>query len=414
MADESRFDFCPLCGALARDGVCQSCGHKDQKVIDEIEAKRQVQAMQQPMYNGQPYAGQQAFYSQQQNVQQPYAWQATYSVMPPEQPRKKSSLWIVILLLALVLVMTIAVIFIGVRSIIKDSEDRRVEEVTGDVDEDESDAFFDDEETDSAEPEETEGIVEETDSEETASDETAIDLEDYVHDKYDVTESNLSESGQDTSLPYYSGPYNAVADNLSYQVEFVEEVFYSEDKPIYMCIEYPQIVSGLEEYNDYINEVLYYEYGYYETLFTEEFGPLMDGEGDAFTCYVDSFVTYMDEDILSIVFKEELFMQLGSDSFDMLDFYCVNIDLQTGMVMENTEILHLDEAFAIDFRQREINENGDAALTHYTDQEILEMLRDPGQLVAFYTPYGMEVGLNLEDIIVYVMYDDYVHFLNSY
>ena len=82
--------------------------------------------------------------------------------------------------------------------------------------------------------------------------------------------------------------------------------------------------------------------------------------------------------------------------------------------MENTEILHLDEAFAIDFRQREINENGDAALTHYTDQEILEMLRDPGQLVAFYTPYGMEVGLNLEDIIVYVMYDDYVHFLNSY
>lgn len=355
----------------------------------------------------QPYTG-------QQPMQQPYAGQPGCQVIPPAQPQKKSSVWIVILILVLVLLMAIVAIFIGVRSIIKDSEDKKVEEVMGDADEEDTDAFFDDNETDSAEPEETEDIVEETDSEETIPEEPAIDLEDYVHDKYDVTDYNLSESGQDTSLPYYSGPYNAVAENLSYQVEFVEEVFYSEEKPIYMCIEYPQITSGLEEYSDYINEVLYYEYEYYETLFTEEFAPLMETEGDMYQCYVNSYVTYMDEDILSIVFKEELYMQLGSDYFSMLDFYCVNIDLQTGMVMENTEILQLDEAFAIDFRQREINENGDEALTHYTDQEILEMLQDPGQLVAFYTPYGMEIGLNLEDIIVYVMYEDYTNFVNSY
>ena len=29
MADTSRFDFCEKCGALSRDGMCQSCGHVD-------------------------------------------------------------------------------------------------------------------------------------------------------------------------------------------------------------------------------------------------------------------------------------------------------------------------------------------------------------------------------------------------
>ncbi len=443
MADESRFDFCPLCGALARDGVCQSCGHKDQKVMDEIEAKRQATAAGQPVYNQAPYANQQPVYGQQpmQNMQQPVYNQASYANQQPvygqqpmqnmqqpvynqapyinqqpayNQPPKKNNLWVVILILALVLLMTVIAIIIGVTSIVKDSEDKRVEEVMGDADEDDKDSFFDEDETDSAESEETDDVEKETDSDITEAEDAAIDLEDYVHEKYDVTDVNLTETGQDTSLPYYSGPYNAVADDLSYQVAFVEEVFYSEEKAVYLSVEYPQIVSGLEEYSDYINEILYYEYECYESLVTEEFAQLMETEDDVYQCFVNSYVTYMDENILSIVFKEELYMQLASDSFSVLDFYCINFDLTTGMIMDNTEILHLDENFAIDFRQREIQENGDEALTYFSDQEILEMLKDPSQLVIFYTPYGMEVGLNLEDIIVYVMYDDYTKFLNSY
>ena len=443
MADESRFDFCPLCGALARDGVCQSCGHRDQKVIDEIEKKRQAQATAQPVYNQVPYANQQPVYVQQpmQNMQQPVYNQVPYVNQQPvygqqhmqnmqqpmynqppyinqqpayNQPPKKNNLGVVILILVLVLLMTIAAIIIGVTSIVKHSEDKRTEEVMGDADEEDDDSFWSGDDTDSAEPIESDDAEKETDSDTTDPEDVPIDLEDYVHDKYDVTDVNLAETGQDTSLPYYSGPYNAVADNLSYQVSFVEEVFYSEEKAVYLSVEYPQIVSGLEEYSAYINEILNYEYEYYETLFTEEFAQLFETEDDMYQCFVDSYVTYMDENILSIVFKEELYMQLADDSFSALDFYCVNFDLTTGMIMDNREILHLDENFVVDFRQREIYENGDAALTHFSDQEILEMLKDPSQLVIFYTPYGMEVGLNLEDVIVYVMYDDYAQFLNSY
>ena len=82
--------------------------------------------------------------------------------------------------------------------------------------------------------------------------------------------------------------------------------------------------------------------------------------------------------------------------------------------MEGTELFWLDEKFAADFRRREAWENGEGALTNYSDEEILEMLKDPAYLVVFYTPMGMEVGLNLGNRVVYVTYEDYEQFLNTF
>ena len=76
--------------------------------------------------------------------------------------------------------------------------------------------------------------------------------------------------------------------------------------------------------------------------------------------------------------------------------------------------LNLNDDFAVDFREREISENGDGALTDYTDQEILAMLKDEDTLVLFYTPMGLEVGLNLDGEIVYVTYEDYMDFRNIF
>ena len=42
------------------------------------------------------------------------------------------------------------------------------------------------------------------------------------------------------------------------------------------------------------------------------------------------------------------------------------------------------------------------------------MLKDPAYLVVFYTPMGMEVGLNLGNRVVYVTYEDYEQFLNTF
>ena len=98
----------------------------------------------------------------------------------------------------------------------------------------------------------------------------------------------------------------------------------------------------------------------------------------------------------------------------MIQYYCLNFDMTDGVVLNNTDILNLDLEFAVEFRRREILENGDEWLTDFTDQEILDLLRDLDHLVIFYTPMGMEVGLNLYEVVLYMTYSDYEKFLNLY
>ena len=42
------------------------------------------------------------------------------------------------------------------------------------------------------------------------------------------------------------------------------------------------------------------------------------------------------------------------------------------------------------------------------------MLKDEDTLVLFYTPMGLEVGLNLDGEIVYVTYEDYMDYRNIF
>lgn len=364
MADSGRFDFCPKCGALARDGVCQSCGYQIPEIVKETEAQQQ-----QPV--------------------------------PPPQPQKKSgkATVIVCVVLGLILAALVALILAGVYMIQNSDKDR-------------GNSGFE------KEQERKEKVLEDAEEELDIPEESGNSEEKkgtYSYYENDVTDDNRQESGQDTSLPYYSGPYNALKDDLSYEIGFTESIFYSSgNDSVYIEIEYPQIVSGDVKNKRQINEALYYEYEYYLNFFEEEFKPLMNSDTDYYYCQSDSFVTYMDEKILSVVFYEKLDLMLQGDSFRAINFYCMNFDLETGALLENTDLLHMDEAFAIDFRQREAAENGEEALTHYTDQEILEMLKDGGTLVIFYTPMGMEVGLNLEDRVVYVTYEDYEDFRNHF
>ena len=568
MADSSRFDFCPKCGALSRDGVCQSCGYVNQDIIKEMEAARaqatvqqtpvqspagQVQTenqpavqmqtnaqqanvqasesqgqpeaaqpsvaqtqsdaqapnvqqpippayMQQPYarpvntapmqaqpmaqqpyaqapntqqptppaYMQQPYArpvnaapmqaqpyarpvnvapmqgstgqtpvtqGQpmaqqpyaQAPNAQQPNVQapnvQPPMYQSGYGAVPPGQypgyapavppaqpPKKKGGTAVAIcILVGIVLVALVALILVGVSLLEKAKKEQdRQDAFRSDYEREEKileDDFVAPEET--KDPGET-GTIGETqpDSTEPAGDFSFYEL--------DVTEQNRNESGQDPDIPYYSGPYNSLRDDLSYEITFTEAIYYATNLNASVDVEYPQIVSDDMENMDYINEALRYEFEYYRDYFSTEYKEYMTSEEDVFACEVDSFVTYMDEKILSVVFYEKIALKLGYETYQGINFYCLNFNLEMGTLLENTEVLRLDEDFAVDFRRREVEENGEEALTAYSDQEILRMLKDGTRLVLFYTPMGLEVGLNLDERIVYVTYDDYKNYLNNF
>ena len=385
---------------------------------------------QTPVTQGQPMAQQpyaQAPNAQQPNVQapnvQPPMYQSGYGAVPPGQypgyapavppaqpPKKKGGTAVAIcILVGIVLVALVALILVGVSLLEKAKKEQ-----------DSRDAFRSDYEReekiledDFVAPEETKdpgetGTVGETqpDSTEPAGDFSFYEL--------DVTEQNRNESGQDPDIPYYSGPYNSLRDDLSYEITFTEAIYYATNLNASVDVEYPQIVSDDMENMDYINEALRYEFEYYRDYFSTEYKEYMTSEEDVFACEVDSFVTYMDEKILSVVFYEKIALKLGYETYQGINFYCLNFNLEMGTLLENTEVLRLDEDFAVDFRRREVEENGEEALTAYSDQEILRMLKDGTRLVLFYTPMGLEVGLNLDERIVYVTYDDYKNYLNNF
>lgn len=460
MPDVSKFDFCPKCGALSRDGQCQSCGYRDPKFVptppqyippqngsnipfldqmqpyvqmEEPENRQytsRVRGAQEPQFTQQPGDAQQ--YSQQYSQQQygqpqqysqpqqqfgqqyaqqnggaQYGYQNGYPNMysgmpavPPAQPKPQKNGGI-IALIAIMIVLAVLLVF-GVAFMafytIKENNGSH-NNAWGMVQESES-------------REESEESEEEWEDSEDKDDEDDHDDDDDKDDD-DDWETDNTKPTQDlegiAAGKYYSELYSDIRYDLDYQVTSEERIFQPEEYPnVYVQISYPQITGDVDNI-DYLNEVLEYEYLYYLEYFEEKYEPDMN-EDSYYICQAEYFVTYMDEDVMSVVFKEELML----DEFTAINFYCLNFDMDDGVVLNNAEILDMDEEFAIDFRRREILENGDEILTDYSDQEILELLQDPDYLVIFYTPMGMEVGLNLVDVVIYVTYDDYEQYLNSF
>lgn len=437
MEENSRFDFCPRCGAVSKDGICQSCGYQNTNTAGQTgtlpyaqpkpqyrptqhpQSPYQQAQYQQSQYQQSPYQQaqyQQAQYQQTQYQQaqsqpeqvcppQPEQYGAAYqpqvyqpcATVPPAKPKKNRAAVIVYFIcLGIVLTGLIIVILAAVNDMTdkdsgKSSRGGKTE----------------------SEQERTQEADDKTGSGGEDSEDASKPNTTYFHRTLDVTERNWNEEGQDTSLPYYSGPYNALRDDLSYELSFREEIYSADSVEVLLVVEYPQIVSGDVPNKDYINRALHYDYDYFHNVFTEEFRPVMSDDS-VFHVEVDSHVTYMDEKILSVVFVENVYLYLENDPFTMINYYCMNFDLETGTFLEDTELLRFNEEFAVDFRRREAEENGEEALTGYSDQEILGMLKDPSYLVLFYTPMGMEVGLNLGQRVVYVTYEDYEKFLNTF
>lgn len=368
----------------------------------------QQTAQSQGYYTGQQTAQPQGYYAGPQSgqVQQPYG---SYTpAVPPETTGGKTNKGTVILLcvaLGFVLLAVIILILVGLYKL----QDNGKGDARQDRDRDkETSEEYTEESQESNPRDDDHGVVENEGN-------PAYGYT-YQYSSSDETAVNWSEEGQDDSLPYYSGPYNALRNDLSYEISFANESYYALDTgvQILISIEYPQIVSEDIPYVDRINADLRQEYEFYYETFEDSFKPLVRSTEDTYYVVIDSYVTYMDEDILSIVYKESVYLSLQNDPFQDLSFYCINIDLHTGEMMENTEILHVDEAFVATLRDRELIENESRVLGDFSDEEIIEMLMDEGYLVLFYTPMGMEVGLNLGERVIYFMYDDYQQFLNTF
>ena len=132
MAENSRFDFCPKCGALARDGVCTSCGYQNPEipvtgqaqmpqgvpVTDQMQMPQGAPGMDQmQMPQDAPGMGQIQYRQPYPGSYQPYM-QAVPVAKPVEKKKSKTTL-VMCLILGFVLLALVALILVGVYSIQK-------------------------------------------------------------------------------------------------------------------------------------------------------------------------------------------------------------------------------------------------------------------------------------------------------
>ena len=200
---------------------------------------------------------------------------------------------------------------------------------------------------------------------------------------------------------YYLELADSIREDLSYSAEKDIYTFFEEEKEIYILVEYVVVDGETLFVKDKINEHLKSGAMYY----AKEFGT---SDVTDLSLSVTSYVTYMDEDILSVVVDERYVW----DDIMAVDLYCMNIDIKTGELLYNTEIIEPSEELAKAFLEMNEYQNG---YIEYLDKlsvnQVCRLFEEENNLILFYTPVGLEIGLNYEDGWVTATLKDYEKYL---
>ncbi|MDD6810260.1 MAG: hypothetical protein PUD93_00075 [Lachnospiraceae bacterium] len=237
----------------------------------------------------------------------------------------------------------------------------------------------------------------------------------YDDDNYDYDEyyDDYDDDEYYDDYDYDDDKYYTLHDdikyNLSYSIDWEYYEYDTDYENVSIMVDYPIIEGDNIPNLDKLNKTIAEEAAFFTEYFEEEYIDYM-GEDSYFEAYSAGYVTYMSEDILSVVFSENV----DTDYFASVSLYCINIDMENGVVLDNNDILDINDDFSIDFRTRSERQNGTvAALDRMTDQEITEYLSS-SNLIVFYIPQGMEIGLNHDNGWVTVTYDDYKQYLKIF
>ena len=240
------------------------------------------------------------------------------------------------------------------------------------------------------------------------------DYDDYGYDDYD--DYDYDDHGDDDynyddpSNPYYT-LHDSIRNDLSYSVDFAYEEHEQEtgndnvDIEFLFPVIYGDEVPNLDQLNATIKSEIDSLYDFYEQEFEGNIG-----ENDYYQCSVMSYVTYMDEEKMSIVLDERIY----STYYNYAYLYCLNIDMEHGVVLDNDNMLSLDDEFSIEFREKnEIQNGANSSIDMMSDQQITGLFNSD-DVIVFYTPLGMEIGFNYDEGWVTVTYKEYEQYLKVF
>lgn len=221
------------------------------------------------------------------------------------------------------------------------------------------------------------------------------DYDDYGYDDYDDDE-------------YYT-LHDDIRTDLSYSVDFDYYEYETDYDNVDILVSYP-IISGDDVPNlDQLNSAVQSEIDLFTEYFEEEYEEYLT-EDDYFSALSTSYVTYMDEEKMSIVFSEYVYSNYYNDVF----LYCINIDMENGVILDNENIINADDDFSVEFRTRSDIQNGEITyMSMMSDQEITDYFNS-SNIIVFYTPKGLEIGFNYDEGWVTVTYEDYEQYLKVF
>ena len=229
---------------------------------------------------------------------------------------------------------------------------------------------------------------EEKTQESTAS---ARDSIDWDNDEWDKPYENHRRSEYD-GKEYYEEFEDSIDTEVDYNV--VREFDKIYDKKLGVCLRcsYIQLegdnIPNLDDINEKLKGYGRYYLDYYDEK-KDTIDSYLENNDTAFIGKSESIVPFNDEENISIIIQDDV--RLGGEV--ELHLTCVNINLTTGTVLDNSSILNLPEEFGRLFRERSNKQNGrSAGVEEFSDSQILSMLRDSKNLIVFYTPVGIEIG----------------------
>ena len=216
--------------------------------------------------------------------------------------------------------------------------------------------------------------------------------------EYDVPEETVPGSEEtapeEAYIPsaddeYYVTLANAVREDLSYRVEWEEYDLRDEETGATASGRYPQLSGGNIPQMDQLNELIRSEATYFSNLY--EYYRGWQGENVVYRAESIGYVTYMDEERISIVLEESYEM----DGQSRISLYSINVDLLSGEVMDNGGLIEYGPQLAERFRDQSSRQNGYVeAVENMNDEQLLDFLSDENTNIVFYTPVGLEIGFN--------------------
>jgi len=242
-------------------------------------------------------------------------------------------------------------------------------------------------------------------------------LKRYYENEYGFAEPDEEEDGGYTEdgfhyedgkyVPYPEDDYylelaDSLREDLSYTVEFEEYTHSDFDNSVYISVWYAQVSDSLKN-SEKINECLKDNAMYYAYMFESD-------DTRDLTVETETFVTYMDEETLSVAINEFYYW----DEEIYYNLYCMNFDLTTGTLLYNTDIIEVSDELVDAFIEQSIYQNGyTSSVSDYTEEEIADFMKDEESLILFYSPVGLEIGYNHPDGWVTATLKDYKQFLKK-